>query len=65
MAGDDDMERVALDRADLAKEKRVHVAVDDRGEEQLAVVCAVHLQGLVKIAPLVFGRLGLMHPQPE
>lgn len=50
LVGDDDMERVRLDRADLAEEKRVHVAVDDRGEEQLAVVCAVHFRGLVEIA---------------
>lgn len=59
---DDHVQRLGIGVGDLLEEERVDVPVDGRGEKPFDPVFAVHLQRLVQVTPLIFGRVGRMDP---
>lgn len=54
---DDDVQDGGIGAGDLLEKERVDIAIDGRGEQQLRGMRAVHLQRLMQVPPLVFGRV--------
>jgi hypothetical protein len=61
LIGDHHMKRLRIGLSNLLEEELVDIAINGRGEQQLAGVLTVDFQCFVQIAPFVAGGIRCMH----